>query len=296
MTDSTRKWLTKPILIYLLIANGFTWLCWIPALVIGGQQGYLMPNIDTYPALFQNGFENRQHLLLAVIFQLGVYGPLIGGLVAVWMDKGREGLLDLWQRITDWHVPGRWYLTAAVITFLLAGIPVGIFGLATGFTIGGYAFSYILFILAVQLLTSGLGEEPGWRGFLLPRLQSKYQNENYVWMLGLIWAIWHYPLMIIQTASGMPDFTLFQITISILTSLAGFTMSIIGITYIYAWLYNQTKSVLLMILFHALSNTFSGWLPSFLNQPQMVTLFVALMPWAVVIFLQQRLGKEKFPG
>ena len=67
---------------YLLLANGITWLCWIPSIIVSTRQGYVLPNFDTYAALFQSGFANPQHILMAIVFQLGVYGPLIGGLVA----------------------------------------------------------------------------------------------------------------------------------------------------------------------------------------------------------------------
>jgi len=79
----------------------------------------------------------------------------------------------------------------------------------------------------------------------------------------------------------MPDVTLLQVLIILILSLAGFTISIIGITFFYVWLYNQTQSIFLLIVFHAFSNTFSNWFSSFLVEPQTVTIFVALMPWAV---------------
>jgi hypothetical protein len=50
-----------------------------------------MPNFDTYHLLIPSGFADTRHLLLAILFFLGVYGPLIAGLVAIWMDGGREG-------------------------------------------------------------------------------------------------------------------------------------------------------------------------------------------------------------
>ena len=51
-----------------------------------------------------------------------------------------------------------------------------------------------------------------------------------------------------------------------------------------------------MIVFHALSNTFFTWLKSYLAEPQEVSIFMALMPWTIVGFMQKRIGKEQFPG
>lgn len=281
---------------YLLLANGITWLCWIPSIIVSTRQGYVLPNFDTYAALFQSGFANPQHILMAIVFQLGVYGPLIGGLVATWMDSGKEGLADLWRRITRWNINGRWYLAALAITFLITGIPVAIFALTGGFKPSATGLSYVLFGLVAQLLTSGLGEEPGWRGFLLPRLQARYAGEKPIWILGLIWAIWHYPVTILYTLPMLQNVTLPQMLITILMALAGQTMSLIGITFIFAWLYKHTQSVFLMIVFHALSNLFSTWLPSFLSNPQAVGIWPALMPWVIAIFLDKILRKDLFPG
>ena len=296
MQEITKKPHKYSLIVYLLLANGITWLGWIPGLIIGAKQGYIMPNFDTYTTLWETGFTNSQHMFLGIVFQLGVYGPLFGGLVATWMDGGREGIANLWQRITRWRINGRWYLIALGITFLVAGLPVGVFALFGGFSPSSVVLSNVLFVLIAQLFTSGFGEEPGWRGFLLPRLKARSEGENYIWLLGLFWAIWHYPLVILQTLSIMQDVTIPQMAITIIMALAGQTMALIGMTYLYAWIYNQTDSVFLAIVFHAFSNLFSFWLLSFLAEPQAVTLFVALMPWAVVVFLQKRLGKDKFPG
>jgi membrane protease YdiL (CAAX protease family) len=296
MTNIPRNYHKYSLTTYLLLANGITWLCWIPGIVIGSQQGYIMPNFDTNAALLKSGFVNAQHLWLGITFQFGVYGPLIGGLVATWMDGGRAGLADLWSRMTRWNVGGRWYLTALAITFLISGIPVGIFALTGGFTSSAMALSYILFAILLQLVSSGLGEEPGWRGFLLPRLQSRFEGEKYIWVLGLIWAVWHYPVTILYTLPMIQNVTMPQMVITIFLALVGQTMSLIGMAFIYAWLYNQNQSIFLMIVFHAFSNIFNYWLPSFLVNPQAVGLLPALMPWVIVIFLNKILGKDRFSG
>jgi hypothetical protein len=80
---------------YLLLANGIPWIGWIPGLLVGSQQGFLMPKFKIYPALFESGFPNATHRLLAIIFALGGYGPLMGALIATPMDVGRDGLSGL---------------------------------------------------------------------------------------------------------------------------------------------------------------------------------------------------------
>lgn len=92
MTTAIRTPHKYSLIIYLLLANGISWLGWLPGLMIGSQQGYIMPNFDTYAALFESGFANTPHILLAIAFALGVYGPLLGDLVATWMDGGTAGV------------------------------------------------------------------------------------------------------------------------------------------------------------------------------------------------------------
>lgn len=151
-------------------------------------------------------------------------------------------------------------------------------------------------MLVAQVFSSGIGEEPGWRGYLLPRLQARFEGEKPIWILGLIWAIWHFPIVILQTFYMMQNVTVPQMIITIFVQLAGQTMVAIGMTFIYVWLYNQTRSVFLMILFHASSNLINVWLASFLNLPGSATVFIGLMPWALVFLAKRLLGKDKFPG
>ena len=71
-------------------------------------------------------------------------------------------------------------------------------------------------------------------------------------------------------------------------------MTLLGITFLYVWLYNRTRSIFVAILFHALSNTLAA-IPFGEMQP-MMTLFIAIMPWGVVAVLEKILPKGEFPG
>lgn len=295
MSQTLKKY---SVTIYLLIAMGITWLCWIPTLIGMTRENYLLPITGNTPLLFQNGFVSPRHVLLAGIFQLAVYGPLIAALVATALESGRTGLTALWQRLTHWRIPGRWYLQVAGITLAIVALPV-----LLGAALGQIKFDwpglwkflpYLLPMFLIQILTSGLGEEPGWRGFLLPRLQARFPGESALWWLGLIWAIWHYPLTIYFTLPQIADAPAFLGLLTILLALAGQTMSLIGMTFLYAWLYNHTQSLPLLFVFHALSNTLPA-IPLGTMQP-IISLLIALMPWGIVIVLEKLLPRGEFPG
>jgi hypothetical protein len=153
----------------------------------------------------------------------------------------------------------------------------------------------IIILFFAQILTSGVGEEPGWRGFLLPRLKVRFGGQKYIWLLGLIWAIWHYPFTIYLTLSMMQNVTPAQMIVTILVQLAGLTISLIGMTFLYVWVYNYTQSVFLAILLHALTNIVPLFVLSFLADPQVLTMFSGIMPWVLVFALQIILGKKRFP-
>jgi membrane protease YdiL (CAAX protease family) len=116
-----------------------------------------------------------------------------------------------------------------------------------------------------------------------------------VWLLGLIWSVWHYPFSIYSTlVSVQADVPPAAVGITIVSALAGQTMSLIAMTYLYTWMYNHTESVFLAILFHALSNLMP--LVFVTGMGMTVNLLLALTPWLVVFVLERIIGKDRFPG
>ena len=112
--------------------------------------------------------------------------------------------------------------------------------------------------------------------------------------MGLIWAIWHYPITLFYALAPLNDAPLMAAVVTVLLSLAGQTVSLIGMTYIYVWFYNQTGSVFLSIVFHALTNVLNAVVAGEMNPTFAVV--VAAMPWLVVFVLERVVGKERFPG
>ena len=283
---------------YLVIAFGITWLLWGISIAMNQSRGYVMPAPGNIIALFQNGFQNSEHIIYSIIFALANFGPLFGAIYAIRTEKGAKGLAGLWKNIFSFKVEGMWVLRAIVISFLIAAIPF-LVAVITGLmpnpgTVISSLLPYFLPVFVWQLLTSGLGEEPGWRGYLLRKLQSRLEGNKPIWVLGLIWAVWHYPFTIYWTANGMAGEESGVVIATVITALVGFTISIIGMTHLHVWFYNNTGSIFLAIIFHAFNNVFPTIL-SIESAPQLA-IVAGFMPWVIVFYLDRRLGKEHFPG
>jgi membrane protease YdiL (CAAX protease family) len=100
--------------------------------------------------------------------------------------------------------------------------------------------------VTVFFIGGPFGEEPGWRGFALPRLQRRYGPLLGSLILGPLWALWHLPIFFIPSWNFPPT----------LLNLVLYVISAISFTIVMTWVFNNTKGSLLMaILLHASFNT-----------------------------------------
>jgi len=108
-----------------------------------------------------------------------------------------------------------------------------------------------LLVLAQPLLgmIGSLGEELGWRGFLLPRLHSLMGFTNASLATGLIWSIWHFPVVIAV-------FPLYRPGVPVWYALTCFTITVVAISFVHSWLRLRSGSVWPSTLLHAASNAF----------------------------------------
>ena len=90
-----------------------------------------MPSPDKYGQLAADGFADNQHFLLALVFGVAVYGPLLGALIATGRERGSHSVRDLLARTVDPRVEPRWYLVALIIAVALSYVPT-LLGWITG--------------------------------------------------------------------------------------------------------------------------------------------------------------------
>jgi uncharacterized protein len=162
--------------------------------------------------------------------------------------EGRVGIRRLLRRIVLWRVRLRWYLFAfigvpLVMTLGTILVPGGLASLQ--FLGLGYVLTYLVTFVFVAVLGGPLGEEIGWRGFALPRMQPLHGPLVGSIILGLLWGLWHLPEFMVPTwaeSSGG----------SSPLAIVKFCIFAIAMTIILTWVFNNTKgSVLMAVLVHA---------------------------------------------
>lgn len=276
-----------PLASFFAMAFMITWTLQLAGIVLASQQNMALSN-ETNFLYFIDLIKMKlppEQVLAYGLFTLGM-GPLISAVMITSIVDGKDGLKKLWQQSTKWNVSVKWYLVALGLPILLSVVSVGIGWLANG---GKLTYSFKLPIenflpfFFYMLIFTGITEEPGWRGFALPRLQSRYNAEKASWILGILWGLWHFPFIIYYTYNtGIAP---------LLISLLGLTLGIVGWTIVNTWLYNNTGSVLIMILLHGWGNTVQSYLVLSSNNMTAQTLY-GILPWAIAIILIRIYGKE----
>ena len=199
-------------------------------------------------------------LLPPAWIQLGALSSSLAAIVLVVLEGRKGGLRELLSRVLIWKVGIQWWVlalfflivptvTSMYLYHLLGGPAVDWSGLKPLYTV---VPDFILLTIA-----AGIGEEFGWRGFLLPRLQTRHNALVSGLIVGVAWATWHIPLFFIEGTSqyeqGMQS--------GLLPVILGYSAFVIANSVQFTWLFNNTRgSVLLAAVFHGASNAWAVYL------------------------------------
>lgn len=229
------RWLKKnPVPAFFILTFVFAWSIWLPL-------GFLIPE--------------NPYLSLP-----GAWAPTISALILTGLTDGKDGIRQFWKRFLHWRVGLRWYLIVlfgiACIAYLaigagrLFGIPAPALSLPNGLPREMLpVFLPVIFLINI-FMGGPLAEDIGWRGYILPKMREGMTALHASILIGVIWAFWHLPYFIFPTwraAVGNVPFLWFLL----LTT---------SWSVLFAWVYVNTESILMPVLFHAAINTTLGTL------------------------------------
>ncbi|MEV7870357.1 type II CAAX endopeptidase family protein [Streptomyces sp. NPDC088124] len=230
----------RPMLWFFAGAMVLSWIAWTPYILSATGLGV---------------WDFRFPALLGTTQFLGVLpgaylGPILSAFLVTAATEGQDGLRRWVGRLTKWRVSWRWY--AGIIVGVPAALILATLPLSGGdirFPSAAVVVAYLPMLL-IQILTTGLSEEPGWRDFALPRLQDRFGPLVGTLILGPLWGVWHLPLFFSEWG-GYPHISALAI--------AEFVLAATTISLVITWVFNRTgESMPMALLLHVGINNFAS--------------------------------------
>jgi uncharacterized protein len=277
-----------PVTAFFVLAIAGTWLFQLPMVLSSDGLGVFQYQVP-FP-------------IFVTLFLLSSFaGPTLGAVVVTQALDGRGGVARFFRRYGLWRVGILPYL------LVLFGFPIiwlvatcSQLGIAPLQALAAQPLSFFTTYLPALLIFPALitwGEEPGWRGFALTRLQERHSPLVAALVVGLVHGIWHLPnfLMVAgPTAAGPFNPVNFAIN----------TALIVAVSFIFAWVFNNARqSILIAVLIHASFNAAGMWVGGLVPNLTPSALYVvygiyALVALILIIATRGRLGyqPQQAPG
>jgi uncharacterized protein len=217
-------------------------------------------------------------LITAIIpipgFEMLVFaaGPTVAAVIMVAIE-GKNARAELWSRAVRWRVGWGWYAVALVapLPFYLAAVALNtLLGAPAPTAMQWATWPSLLPTIASFLFIPlrGAWEEGGWRGYALPKLLNRHNALTASLILGVIWTLWHLPLLI----AGQTNWWL--------------ALLVIPLSIIFTWLFKATDgSLLLAFLLHAFFDSFGEFFIPMVTGADQSRLYVLLAALAALIAL-----------
>jgi CAAX protease family protein len=231
MTATKTFVMRQPVVTYFVLTFLISWSGILVALGPGAFTGATAPTEGLLPLVYLAMFA----------------GPSVAGILMTGLVDGKAGFHDLRSRLLRWRVGVRWYMVALltaplVVTAVLLPLSLSFAGFLPGVFASDHKVSLLVIGLAAGLMT-GLCEELGWTGFVIPRLRLRYGVLTTGLIVGLLWGAWHFPLFSGGDLSGALPLALF-LPVQLFSFLAAYRVLMV-------WVYDRTGSLLVAMLMHA---------------------------------------------
>ncbi|SDD96633.1 CPBP family intramembrane glutamic endopeptidase [Auraticoccus monumenti] len=230
----------RPLATFFVLANLLSWLAWTPYIL--SQNG-----LGLWDYRFPEVLGSSQ---LSGVLPGAYLGPIFSAFLVTALADGRPGLRHWVGRLLRWKVSWKWYAVA------LLGVPAVLLVTGTVFSGGQVGTPSLMLLaayvpaLALQMVTTGLAEEPGWRDFALPRLQRRLGALGAAMVLGPLWSLWHMPLFL-SDWGGWPDAHWSEPVL--------FIVFCISFNVVMSYVFNRTgQSLPLAMLLHVSVNNFTS--------------------------------------
>ena len=197
------------------------------------------------------------------------YVPAVLALIALRVAGSSDERSAFRRRLTTFRVGWAWYAAA-----LLVGPLVHVSGVAIATLTGGsFPFHPAMAALLPLFLITNLGEEIGWRGYALPKLQERYGQLASALIIGVVWAAFHWLALLAN-----PDSPFAYVAIG--------SAMLVALSVIMSFVFNNSRqSVPVVVLLHAMYDTVSiGVVPlGETGVPIMAFALTAVVAWVVAI-------------
>lgn len=197
-------------------------------------------------------------LLPTAASQLGALSASLAAFILLAIERGRVGTSELLGRMLIWRVGWKWWAFALLFPVLPSIAALYVFNLFGGPPVDWSTLEPIWTVvpmIGLLIMLAGFGEEFGWRGFALPRLQARFNALQSSLIIGACWGLWHFPLYLTEGTSQhewLQDGGWFL-------AVGGYIVFCMAWSIQYTWVFNNTGgSVLLAAVVHGAGNAWYG--------------------------------------
>jgi membrane protease YdiL (CAAX protease family) len=210
---------------------------------------------------------------------LVAYGPFFAALIVTWYTQGLAGLHDLGQHLVPWRLRPFWWIVAFA-PLIVGYIAIVLLNLFTESTITVASLGAISFhpplgagALLLWILTFGIGEEVGWRGFALPRLGKGRHPLAATLLLAMFWALWHLPQLFYYLFEPL--------------KIVGWLITLVAGAIVFTWLFTKAgENILIVAVWHGCFDFMTG---TTAGHGMLTTIMSSVViVWAIVLVLIMR--------